>query len=73
VRHWLEQPCEHAFDDAPMESFFNTLKTELVDHRQYENRTEAMRDIFALIEAALSVSGGRAPRGLARTSVIASR
>lgn len=34
----------------PMESFFHTLKTELVHHRQYENRVEAMRDIFAFIE-----------------------
>jgi transposase InsO family protein len=37
-------------DNAPMESFFHTLKTELVHHRQYETRTEAQRDIFAFIE-----------------------
>jgi len=38
------------FDNAPMESFFHTLKTELVHHRQYATRTEAQRDIFAFIE-----------------------
>jgi putative transposase len=34
----------------PMESFFHTLKTELVHHRQYPTRAEAKRDIFAYIE-----------------------
>ena len=33
-----------------MESFFHTLKTELVHHRQYATRAEATRDIFAYIE-----------------------
>ncbi|WP_028133920.1 integrase core domain-containing protein, partial [Bradyrhizobium japonicum] len=38
------------YDNAPMESFFHTLKTELVHHRNYKTRTEAKRDIFRLIE-----------------------
>ena len=38
------------YDNAPMESFFHTLKTELVHHRQYATRAEATRDIFAYIE-----------------------
>jgi transposase InsO family protein len=38
------------FDNAPMESFFHTLKTELVHHRQYATWAEAQRDIFAFIE-----------------------
>ena len=38
------------YDNAPMESFFHTLKTELVHHRQYKTRAEAIRDIFAYIE-----------------------
>jgi transposase InsO family protein len=38
------------WDNAPMESFFHTLKTELVHHRQYATRAEAQRDIFAFIE-----------------------
>jgi transposase InsO family protein len=38
------------YDNAPMESFFHTLKTELVHHRDYNTRAEAQRDIFAYIE-----------------------
>jgi putative transposase len=38
------------YDNAPMESFFHTLKTELVHHRHYYTRAEAQRDIFAFIE-----------------------
>ena len=37
------------YDNAPMESFFHTLKTELVHHREYQTRAEAQRDIFAFI------------------------
>ena len=37
------------YDNAPMESFFQTLKTELVHHRHY-TREGARRDIFAYIE-----------------------
>ena len=38
------------YDNAPMESFFHTLKTELVHHRQFATRDEAELDIFAYIE-----------------------
>jgi transposase InsO family protein len=38
------------YDNAPMESFFHTLKTELVHHRHYATRAEAERNIFAFIE-----------------------
>jgi putative transposase len=38
------------FDNAPMESFFHTLKTEHVHHRHYATRAEARRDVFAFIE-----------------------
>jgi putative transposase len=38
------------YDNAPMESFFHTLKTELVHHRDYKTRAEAQRDDFAYIE-----------------------
>jgi len=37
-------------DNAPMESFFHTLKTELVHHRTYQTRDEAKRDLFAYVE-----------------------
>lgn len=38
------------YDNAPMESFFHILKTELVHHRNYKTRAEAQHDIFAFIE-----------------------
>jgi putative transposase len=38
------------YDNAPMESFFHTLKTELVHHQHYATREEARREIFAYIE-----------------------
>jgi transposase InsO family protein len=39
------------YDNAPMESFFGTLKSELVNHRQYATRAEARSDVFYYIEA----------------------
>jgi putative transposase len=38
------------WDNAPMESFFHTLKTERVHHRIYATRDEARQDLFAYIE-----------------------
>jgi putative transposase len=38
------------YDNAPMESFFHTLKTEQVYHQQYPTREHAKCDIFAYIE-----------------------
>jgi putative transposase len=38
------------YDNAPMESCFHTLKTELVHYQQYATREDARRDIFAYIE-----------------------
>jgi transposase InsO family protein len=40
----------NVYDNAPMESFFATLKTELVHHRKYPNRQQAKTDIFEYIE-----------------------
>lgn len=40
----------NCWDNAPMESFFHTLKIELIHHRKYETREEARRDIFEYIE-----------------------
>jgi putative transposase len=39
------------YDNAPMESFFGTLKSEWVYHRVYRTRDEARSDIFYYIEA----------------------
>jgi putative transposase len=38
------------YDNAPMESFFGTLKSELVRHRRYGTREEARSDLFYYIE-----------------------
>ena len=40
----------NCYDNAPAESFFGTLKTELVHHAVYRTRQEAMTDIFFYIE-----------------------
>jgi len=40
----------NCFDNAPMESFWGTLKQELVHHRHYATRQQAMRDITEYIE-----------------------
>ena len=38
------------YDNAPMESFFGTLKSELVHHRVYDTRDDARPDLFFYIE-----------------------
>lgn len=40
----------NCWDNAPMESFFATLKKELVYHEQYRNREEARRSLFDYLE-----------------------
>ena len=40
----------NCYDNAPMESFWGTLKNELVHHRRYETRAQAMREITEYIE-----------------------
>jgi putative transposase len=39
------------YDNAPMESFFGSLKSEWVNHHVYRTRDEARADIFYYIEA----------------------
>ena len=38
------------YDNAPMESFFATLKSERVHHLVYRTRAEASTDLFYYIE-----------------------
>lgn len=38
------------YDNAPMESFFHTLKVELIHQTDYQTRKEAKHDIFQYIE-----------------------
>ena len=40
----------NCWDNACVESFFGTLKRELIYHRQYRTRDEATQDIFEYIE-----------------------
>ena len=40
----------NCYDNAPMESFFSTLKRERVVHKSYTTRAEAKQDIFEYIE-----------------------
>jgi putative transposase len=40
----------NCWDNAPAESFFPTLKTELVHHKHYATKEDAKRDLFTYIE-----------------------
>lgn len=40
----------NCWDNAPMESWFNSLKNERVFHRRYQTRDEAKADLFDYIE-----------------------
>jgi len=40
----------NCYDNAVAESFFHTLKTGLVNHKNYQTRVEAKQDIFEYIE-----------------------
>jgi transposase InsO family protein len=40
----------NCYDNAPMESWFGTLKTELTHHRRYRTRHEASKEIVEYIE-----------------------
>jgi transposase InsO family protein len=40
----------NCYDNAPVESFFSTLKNELVRHRQFQSQAEARQAIFEYIE-----------------------
>jgi putative transposase len=40
----------NCFDNAPMESFWGIIKQELINHRNYRTRREAIEDITEYIE-----------------------
>lgn len=40
----------NCYDNAVAESFFSTLKNELLHHRTYQTRDEASQDIFVFME-----------------------
>lgn len=41
---------ENCWDNAVAESFFHTLKTQLIHHRQFQNRNEVEQALFNYIE-----------------------
>lgn len=52
-RHAIRQSMSRkadCWDNAPMESFFHTLKTELVMHCDYQTREEARSSLFEYME-----------------------
>jgi putative transposase len=53
VKHGIRQSMSrkaNCWDNAPMESFFHTLKTELVIHCDYQTREEARSSLFEYME-----------------------
>ena len=53
VKHGIRQSMSrkaNCWDNAPMESFFHTLKTELVMHCDYQTREEARSSLFEYME-----------------------
>jgi transposase InsO family protein len=53
ARHGIKASMNRAgtwYDNAPMESFFATLKSERVHHSLYRDRAEATTDLFYYIE-----------------------
>ena len=52
----------NCWDNAPMESCFGTIKTELVHHARYPTREAARHDLFAYIEGYYNRSSQRTSR-----------
>ncbi len=53
------------YDNAPVESFFHTLKVELVQQRRWATHDEARRNLFAYIEGYYNrqrIQSGISPR-----------
>ena len=46
----LANNSAHAWDNAAMESFFSSLKTERTGRKTYRTRDEARADVFDYIE-----------------------
>ena len=52
------------YDNAPMESFWGTLKTELIHQRHYATRPCAQQEITVDIELLATASGDILNRGI---------
>ena len=51
----------NCWDNAPMESFFHTLKTELVMHCDYQTRAQARASLFEYLEVFYNRQRGPPP------------
>ena len=51
----------NVWDNAAMESFFSSLKTERIDRKVYRSRDEARADVFDYIEQFTIRSAGTRP------------
>lgn len=54
----------NCWDNAVAESFFHSLKTELVHHENYRNRTEAKASIFEYVEVFYNRQRRHSPIGM---------
>jgi transposase InsO family protein len=63
----------NCFDNAPMESFWGTLKQELVHHRRYQSRQEAIGDITEYIEIFYNRERRQARLGFLSPAIYAQR
>jgi putative transposase len=67
----------HCYDNAPMESFFGTLKAELISRTTYATRAAARQDIVSYIEGFYNATrrhsalGYRSPRDFERAMAMA--
>lgn len=67
----------HCYDNAPMESFFGTLKAELIYHTTYATRAAARQDIVSYIEGFYNATrrhsalGYRSPLDFERATAVA--
>ena len=50
VQRLFDEPQRNCWDNAPTESFFNSLKNERVHGTRYATRGEAIADLFDYIE-----------------------
>jgi len=49
------EPQGRLLDNAPVESFFGTLKQELVFHQRYHSRQQARQSLFDYIDGSIIV------------------
>jgi transposase InsO family protein len=58
----------NCWDNAPMESFFHTLKTELVHHKNYATKEDAKRDLFNTSKDSTIANASTLPSAILRRS-----